>query len=172
MLNVTRRALQQLSAALTLTVLFALVPVHAQKKPADPATVTAAKDLLIALGSDKQVETMIPLMLQSMRGVIVKQSPGATQAIDEALDAVAKKMNSRRTELLDLMAIIYAERVTADDLKAMTAFFVSPAGKRFVAMQPEMMQEGARVGQVWGQKLGQEVDAELREELKRRGVKL
>ena len=144
----------------------------AQQKPADPASVAMAKELLATMGVDKQLETMLPLMLQNMRGLIVQQKPSAQKEIDAALAAMAGKFSARRQELVDLMAVLYAERIPPDDLKAMTAFFATPAGKRFVAVQPDLMREGNAIGQQWGMKIGQEVDLELRQELKKRGVDL
>jgi uncharacterized protein len=80
------------------------------------------------------------------------------------------KFSARRSELIDEVAITYAAMVPIDDMKAMTAFFASPAGKRFVAMQPELMRQSMAVGQRWGEKLGREVEVELAQELKKRGV--
>lgn len=146
-------------------------PLQAQQ-PAPPAeALQAAKDLLASLGSDKQLESMIPLMLQNIRQLIVRQSPQAEKQIDEALASLMTKFTARRGELIDEVAVAYARMVPVEDLKAMTAFFQSPAGQRFVALQPELTRQTMAVGQRWGEKLGREVDMEVQQELKKRGVK-
>ncbi len=136
----------------------------------NPAALAAAKDLLSALGSDKQLEAMIPMMMQNMRQLILQQKPGAQKELDEAFKVLETKFSARRSELIDEVAITYAALVPIEDMKAMTAFFASAAGKRFVAMQPELMRQSMVVGQRWGEKLGREVEAELQQELKKRGV--
>ncbi len=167
-----RCAKRAISACVLFVLLVSGAPTFAQNKPVDAASVTIAKELLATMGVDKQLETMLPLMLQNMRGMIVQQKPSAQKEIDAALAALAGKFLARRQELVDQMAVLYAERIPLDDLKAMTAFFATPAGKRFVAVQPELMREGNAIGQQWGMKIGQEVDSELRQELKKRGVDL
>jgi uncharacterized protein len=161
-----------LYASLALVAVMFASPTFAQKKPTDPANLATARALLATMGVDKQLETMIPLMMQSMRGVVLQQRPSAQKELDAALAALSEKFSARRQELVDQMADLYAERLPADDMKAMIAFFGSAAGKRFVSMQPELMREGAVIGQKWGAKIGQEVEVELRQELKKRGIDL
>ncbi len=134
------------------------------------ASLAAAKELLSALGSDKQLEAMVPMMMQNMRQLIIQQKPGAQKELDEAFKVLEAKFSARRSELIDEVAVTYAAMVPIDDMKAMTAFFASPAGKRFVSMQPELMRQSMVVGQRWGEKLGREVEADLQLELKKRGV--
>jgi uncharacterized protein len=142
-----------------------------QPAPPSPAALTVAKELLVALGSDKQLEAMVPMMMQNMRKIMGQQKPGAQKELDEAFTALEAKFGARRNELIDEVARTYAIMVPVEDMKAMTAFFTSPAGKRFVAQQPELMRQSMVVGQRWGEKLGREVEAELQQELQKRGVK-
>jgi uncharacterized protein len=137
-----------------------------------PVSLAAAKELLSALGSDKQLEAMIPMMMQNMRQLILQQKPAAQKELDEAFKVLEAKFSARRSELIDEVAVAYAGMVPIEDMKAMTAFFASPAGKRFVALQPDLMRMSMAVGQRWGEKLGREVEIELRQELKKRGVDL
>jgi uncharacterized protein len=167
-----RHYLRSMQIALLVGLAVFAAPAAAQKKPPDAAALTAAQDLLAAIGAEKQLETMIPLMLQSMRGLVLKTKPNAQKEVDESLAALASKFQSRRRELLDQLAPLYAERISQEDMKAMAAFFRTPAGQRFIALQPELMREGAVLGQRWGQQIGQEVETELRQELKKRGVDL
>lgn len=146
-------------------------PVLAQQAAAPtPAALAAAKELLSALGSDKQLEAMIPMLMQNMRQLVLQQKPGQQKELDEAFKVLETKFSARRMELIDEVAVTYAALVPLDDMKAMTAFFLSPAGKRFVAMQPQLMRESMAVGQRWGEKLGREVEVDLQQELKKRGV--
>jgi uncharacterized protein len=160
--------------ALVLTVVMsASARLEAQTPGPDAASLTAAEELLAALGSDKQLETVIPLIMRQTRQVMVQgRTPDVVKSIDEIMPVLVQRFNERRKELIQEVAKIYAKRVTVADMKAMTAFFSSEAGKRFVALQPELTRESMVVGQKWGEALGRQVDAEMRQELKKRGIDL
>jgi hypothetical protein len=41
-----------------------------------------------------------------------------------------------------------------------------------VEAQPEIIRQSMSAGQIWGQRIGAELDAEMRRELKKRGIDL
>jgi hypothetical protein len=53
---------------------------------------------------------------------------------------------------------------TIDDLKAVNAFYESPAGQKLLATLPQVMQ----IGQAWGQKIGKEAADEAEKEMKKK----
>jgi hypothetical protein len=57
-------------------------------------------------------------------------------------------------------------------MQAAIAFYKSPAGAKFIAVQPEVMQRAMILGQRWGHAIGREIEAEARRELKKRGIEL
>ncbi len=164
--------------AAVLAGVLAMTPVSAQQRaPGSPGapdatTIAAAKDLLMVMGTDKQFDIVIPMMMQQMRGLLLQQKPGIQKELDDGLAALATKFSKRKGEIIDQIAVIYAQQLTLDDIKATTVFFKSPAGTRYVAAMPKLMQDSSVVGRKWGEALGQEVERELRDELKRRGVTL
>jgi len=82
------------------------------------------------------------------------------------------KFISRRAELLDEIAAVYAQKLEAAEMKAVAEFYRSPVGSRLIDAQPQIMQESIMAGQRWGQRIGREIEEEARRELKRRGVDL
>jgi hypothetical protein len=69
----------------------------------------------------------------------------------------------RAEDLLDLCVPIYAKHFSEDDVRAVIAFYETPAGKRLVKAQPLIMQESMQAGQEWGRTLAQKVIARLKE---------
>ena len=61
---------------------------------------------------------------------------------------------------------------TGATLGAIVGFYKSPAGAKFIAVQPVVMRQAIGIGQRWGQEIGREIEAEARRELKRRGIDL
>jgi uncharacterized protein len=145
----------------------------AQKAPAaDPAAITAAKDLMQALGIEAQFETVIETMTKGMSQALRQKQPGKAKEIDEVMTKLAAKFRSRKTDVIDMTAPLYAEKFTIAELKEIGAFYKTPIGQKMLKTQPEIMQRSMQMGMVWGQKIGQEVEAEAREELKKRGIDL
>ncbi|MGY0041248.1 DUF2059 domain-containing protein [Pedobacter sp. NJ-S-72] len=46
----------------------------------------------------------------------------------------------------------------------MTAFYQTPAGKKFAEKTPLIMQESMQAGRVWGEKIGLEIISKLNEQ--------
>lgn len=154
-------------------VLFAAAPVAAQQKPPiDPAAVTAAKELLLAMGSMKQFEVAINTMSRGLAEAFKKQAPGKGKEIDEVMGLMANKFNARKDEMLLLVAPLYAEKFTVGELTEIGNFYKTPIGQKMIATQPEILQRSMQIGMNWGQAIGQEVELEARKELKKRGVEL
>jgi hypothetical protein len=70
--------------------------------------------------------------------------------------------------LVAQMAAIYAKHFTAEDLRALVAFYSTPAGQKALKALPLITQEAAGLGKAWGQQIlptiGAAVQARLRNE--------
>ena len=82
------------------------------------------------------------------------------------------KFISRRAELLDEIAGLYAQRLEAAELRAVAQFYRSPIGSKLIDVQPQIMQESMQAGQRWGARIGREIEEEARRELQKRGIPL
>lgn len=130
----------------------------AQKAPPDPARLAAARDLMIVMGSDKQLDGMFQAVGQGMA-----QSAQATGGADAAakakqmLDSFIARFQQYRAQMLDEMAALYAERFTAEELKSVADFYRGGPGAKFIASMPELMQAGSQIGMAYTQKVMQDL---------------
>ncbi len=155
--------------------LLAAAPLAAQQKAPDnanPLAVTAARELLVAMGSMKQFEVAINTMSRGMADAFKKQAPGKGREIDEVMGLMAAKFNARKDEMLTMVAPLYAEKFTVEELTEIGTFYKTSIGQKLIATQPEILQRSMQIGMLWGQSVGQEVEQEARKELKKRGVEL
>ena len=145
-----------------------------QKAPdqADPAAVAAARELLVAMGSLNQFEIAINTMSRGLADIFKKQAPAKGKEIDEVMALMAAKFNERKEQMLTLVAPLYAEKFTVQELTEIGKFYKTPIGQKLITTQPEIMQKSMQIGMAWGQRIGQEVETEARKELKKRGVDL
>jgi hypothetical protein len=69
---------------------------------------------------------------------------------------------ARQDEYKRLVAVLYAEHFSEDDLNALAAFYRSDVGKRYIATVPALIKEAAPVGAAWAQS----VIADIREKIR------
>jgi uncharacterized protein len=143
----------------------------AQPRPAEDAMV-AARAFVEASGAAAQFDQVMPLMADQMSKAFRSLAPSRAREIDEAMTEVVKRFISRKSELIDEIAAIYADKLSVDDLREITKFYQSGAGRRMVEILPEVTRRAAAIGQTWGQRIGAEIANEMRRELKKRGIDL
>lgn len=129
-------------------------PAGPAPKPADPATAAAARRLLIASGATRLVLTSMESMIASQR----EANPQIPAAFWDAFLAHAKQDTTR---LMDMLVPIYAAHLTQADLEELIKFYQSPAGQRFIAAQPSIVQESQQAGQSWGEMIARMVGDSL-----------
>lgn len=135
-----------------------------------PEAGLVAREVLLAMGSDKQVEVILPQLMQQMANVFKTQRPGASREIDAVFELIGKRFAERKNEMLDLVAPVYAARFSEQELREMLAFFKTPVGAKLAAELPSIAQESMRIGMVWGRNIGKELESEVRLELRKRGI--
>ena len=143
----------------------------AQPKPSEDA-MTAARAFVEASGAAAQFDQVMPLIADQMSKAFRSLAPNRASEIDETMAEVVKRFISRKSELIDEIAAIYADKLAVDDLREITKFYQSGAGRRMVEILPEVTRRAAAVGQTWGQRIGAEIASEMRRELKKRGIDL
>jgi hypothetical protein len=76
-------------------------------------------------------------------------------------DRVEKDLDVQK--LVDKEIALYDKYYTLDDLKAMNAFYESPAGQHMLSVTPQMRAESMRAGREWGQAASVKVMLELQD---------
>jgi len=142
---------------LPLLVLFSfVVTVQADVSPEKRKEI---EKLLRLTGVEKLSEQMMNQMLTGFRA----QMP---QVPETFWTKFQQKMNTR--DLIEKIIPLYDKYYTIEDLKAINAFYESPAGQKVLSALPQLMQETLKIGEEWGQRIGQEAAEEAEEELKKK----
>ena len=83
----------------------------------------------------------------------------------EFWDRLQKEMSaSMEKDFVGMLAPIYQKYLTLEDMKAIIAFYESPAGKKLAASQTGIATESFQVGQKWGEQIGLKVQEQLKKE--------
>lgn len=139
---------------------------------ASPEALSAARELIAATGASTQFDQALPLLTGPLTHAFVSLAPGRASEIRELMAEMVKRFSSRKGELIEQIAGIYAESMSVEDMRGVTAFYQSEVGRRMVEAQPDIMRQSMLAGQTWGQRIGAEIDAEMRRELRKRGIDL
>lgn len=118
---------------------------------------TELQKLLTLSGSEASFKVAINQMVVSLK----QQQPNIPAEFWTEMEAELKKTSM--TELLDLLLPIYQEYLNIDDLKQITAFYESPAGKKFAEKTPLILNASMEAGKEWGMKIGQRVVDRIKE---------
>jgi hypothetical protein len=97
-------------------------------------------------------------MLDIMTGHF-EQMPHIPKGFTEKFREVAEQES-----IVDLLVPVYMKHLSEEDLDAAITFHESPAGKRFLAAQPLLLQEAKEVGEKWGVSLAEKTLRALAEE--------
>jgi hypothetical protein len=138
----------------------------------DPERLKAARELMAVVKADQNMTMLVPMILSQLRSVMPPLAPEAEKARDEVMAEIEKQFKARTGEILDKLAMLYAQRFTADEMRTVAAFYQTEAGQKFVAAMPQLAAEGMRIGQEWGRTIGIEAEQKIRQEMKKRGFKL
>lgn len=143
-------------ALVLLSALFAAGVVHAEeKKPAERLLEISGFE---QLGGDTAV-TMVKPMIDSFR----KQGMPEQGLVE--LEQTMKAFFTRvmtDPELKSEMVKLYEARFTKQEIEQLLAFYETPLGRKSLKELPQLMQEGALIGQKVAQKHAPELEKQIR----------
>lgn len=113
--------------------------------------------MLQLTGMTKLVDQMKSQMIAGLKS----NMPGAPAGF---WDKFSAKMDTQG--FIEKIVPLYDKYYTIDDLRAVNAFYSSPAGQKILATLPQIMQESMAVGQAWGQEVAKKAAEEMAAESK------
>ena len=137
-----------------LAIAFVASPAIRAQEP-DAARQELATQFVRAMRAEQTIDQFAGLFFQSIAGSYRAQlaSVGTCPAAEQTLDAQAAASRElmvqafKEGDFVGKSAQIYARAFTDAELRDAIAFFNSPTGQKFLDKQPQLMQEGAVLGQ-------------------------
>lgn len=184
--RVARRATPLAAAAMGFALFVAGAPALAQDTApfqlAQAATAPAAKppqpsaeqmklanELLVANGEASSFDAVIPNVVEQTAAGFVQSNPDLIRDLREVSKQLSAQYESRRTEIVQILATIYATEFTTQELRELLAFYRSEAGKKLVTKREELLKVGFSSIQAWSAQFAREMEVRVREEMKKRG---
>ena len=105
------------------------------------------------------VEKMMNQMVSQLVATFKEKSPNVPasfwEKFESSLDAHA---------VVQRIIPIYDKHYSLEDLKAVNAFYATPAGQHLLGAMPQVMQESMLIGQQWGRELAEKAIKEIKAE--------
>lgn len=143
----------------------------AQTPTFSPGHLALAREVMLSSGIARSFDSVVPTFGQQIKQASITR-PELTKDLDEVLKALDPEMELQKQQMIESAARIYAQRLTEPELKEIAAFFRSPAGKRYVETQPQVLDEMVQAMQTWTSDLSEYVMVRVRAEMGKRGHQL
>ena len=141
----------------------------AQAAAPTASAVQTAREVVEASGATRSFAGVVPNILGQSLNVFVQQNPDLQKELVEAIKTIGPVFEKRASEIINIVASVYAVRFSQAELKELLAFYQSAVGKKFVTQLPNVLEESFVKTQEWGGKISEEIVQGLRAEMKKRG---
>jgi hypothetical protein len=123
----------------------------------DPAKDAEIRKMIQVTGVEKTMKLVMNRMFESFK----TQNSGLPP---DFWSRIETEINANLSDLIEQLIPVYAQYYSMDDLKAVNAFYQSPAGQHMIQAQSEIATASMEIGRKWGQGMGAKVMAEIQEE--------
>ena len=109
------RHLATIAAGILTAVLFCAAPARAQS--ASPDAMAAAKELVEASKTTDGFKTLLPMIMQQIKPVVVQKRPAVEKDFDQIVPLMIEAANEQVGKFAEAVAVIWASNFTADELR-------------------------------------------------------
>jgi uncharacterized protein len=174
------------AAALAVTLVLVGAPAFAQQKngaaaapaatpgakPATPAALAAAKEILTMKNASAMYATAVPGLVDRTKNALLQSNLNYQKDLNEVAVIVAKNLAGREKEIGDGMAQVYANEFSEQELKDLVTFYKSPLGQKLLAAEPRAISLSMNYMNQWAQEFAEVINGQFRAEMKKRGKEI
>lgn len=131
-----------------------------------PETLELAKQLVELSGSSRTFDEILPNIAEQAKNTFIRSNPQMQLGIITVVDKVALDLVERRPDLDRALERIWATAFNKEQLEDLIAFYTSPTGKRFAAIQPRLIAAQMSTAQNWSASVSEEMSRRVAEELR------
>jgi hypothetical protein len=166
----TARPLTRLALAAALALACLAGEVRAQAPT--PGALAAARELVTLKGAAAMFNPLIPGVIESAKNSFLPTNPQLAKPLNEVALGLRKEYEAKLGEVVDEVAKVYAAHFTEQELKDIIAFYKTPVGKKLIAEEPRVLEDGMRAAQGWAAEFSDVVLERFRAEMKKKGFPL
>ena len=137
-------------------------------KPATPAALAAAKEILTLKNASAMYASAVPNLVEQTKNTLLTSNLNLQKDLNEVAVIVAKTLAGREKEIGDGMAQVYANEFSEQELKDLVTFYKTPLGKKLLFAEPRAIQFSMSYMNQWALIFAGTVNEEFRNEMKKR----
>jgi len=141
-------------------------------KPASPAALAAAKEILAMKNVSAVYTYAVPNLVAQTKDVLLQNNLNYQKDLNEVAVIVAQQLAGREKEIGEGMAKIYANDFTEQELKDLLTFYKTPLGQKLLSQEPKSVQASMAYMNQWAQAFAEQVNAQFRAEMRKRGKEI
>ncbi len=146
--------------------LFLLTAGFAQAQDATPEHLAAARAAIAAIGATNQFDAILPQAADALKGEMIQKDPNLEALITSTVDNEVLALAARRTDLEKEAALVYAKVFTEADLKAISDFYNTEAGKKLIKEGPIATRGLIDAANIWQAGIARDLAKNVGEKIK------
>lgn len=148
-------------------------PAQASAAPEpSPAAVADADAILGVTGIKNSISLVVPEMMTQLERNVTSTRPEIKDSLRQTLKRIQPEFDKRAEQFYTAAAVLLASEMSEKELREVAVFFASPAGKKYLALQPLFMRKFGEMARPWREQLSMDIMAKAREEMKKKGIEL
>ena len=128
---------------------------------ATPEHLAAARSAITALGATDQFDAILPNAAEQLKSSLIQSTPDLQPEISATVDEKVFDLVPRRGDLEREAAAIYAKTFSEADLKAISDFYNSEAGKHLIENGPLVTRELLKSAEIWSNGIQRDLSTEV-----------
>ena len=137
---------------------------------ASPAALIAADDILNTIGLKQSIAIVVPGMMQELETNVTRTRPEIRDSLRATLKTIQPEFDQTARETYVQAESMLASQMSEQEITQVAAFFDSPAGKKYLAIEPVFRQKFSSVAVPWQDKLSTDILVRAREEMRKKGI--
>lgn len=145
-------------------------PSFASAQEISASHLAAALDVVKNAKASRGFDNVLPNLAGQVEDRLIRARPDLHKEITDAVETAALKLASRRADLDNDVARVWAKSFTEDELKTIATFYKTEAGQKFADVGSLVYTQTLDAVKGWSDRLGAELLDNSRAELKSAGI--
>lgn len=131
-----------------------------------PERMALAMKLVELNGTTRVFDEVLPSIAQQAKTEFIRANPQMQLGIIAIVDRVAVQLVSRRPELDQYLARVWASAFSDEEMQELVDFFSTEAGKKYAQALPQLIAVQTSAAQEWGKSIAQDLTQRVQVELR------
>jgi uncharacterized protein len=131
----------------------------------EPETRELAMQLVKLSGTSRMFDEVLPMVADEAKTAFIRANPQMQLGIIDVVDRVALSLVSRRGELDEYLAKVWASGFTNEEMQELIDFYSSDTGRKFAQNHGRLLAVQTTAAQEWGKSVNEQLTALVKQEL-------